>query len=101
MDRYTATKKYNDLNGKHVYKTTVVPTIPIQDTDLYLISREGDRLDLLSNEFYHDISFWWVIAEANGLGKGTISIEPGIQIRIPLPIKNNLFDLITNAEKER
>lgn len=99
MDRYQATKLSNI--GKVHYQTAMMPTIPIQDTDYYIISRDGDRLDLLANEFYNDISYWWVIAEANDIGKGTTVIEPGIQIRIPNPILANLVELIYKAEQDR
>ena len=99
MDRYQATKI--TTVGKRSYKTTLVPKIPLQETDLYIIARDGDRLDLLANEFYKDISYWWVIAEANGIGKGTTVIEPGMQIRIPNPIEGMIRDLIFDAEENR
>ena len=98
MDRYQATKIHKH---KRCYMTTMIPTIPEQESDLYIIAREGDRLDLLANEFYNDISKWWVIAQANHIGKGTTVIEPGIQIRIPHPIDNTLLDLIMEAEENR
>ena len=98
MDRYQATKIHTD---KRCYKTSLVPKIPTQDSDLFIISRDGDRLDLLAHEFYKDISKWWVIAEANGIGKGTTIVEPGIQIRIPNPIDGILLDLIMEAEENR
>tara|TARA_R100001594_G_scaffold34804_1_gene63900 strand:- start:6106 stop:6405 length:300 start_codon:yes stop_codon:yes gene_type:complete len=99
MDRYRATK--STKIPKLSYKTTLIPKIPVQDTDLFIISRDGDRLDLLANEFYQDTSYWWVIAEANGIGKGTTIIEPGIQIRIPKPISNIILDLIHTTEENR
>ena len=99
MDRYQATKKHKI--GKVAYKTSTIPRIPIQESDLFIISREGDRLDLLSFEFYNTISYWWVIAEANGIGKGTTVIEPGMQIRIPNPIEGMIRDLIFDAEENR
>ena len=98
MDRYKFTKKHSDIRA---YKTSLIPKIPVQDTDLFIISRDGDRLDLLANEFYRDTSYWWVIAEANGIGKGTTIIEPGNQIRIPFPIDNTILDLLENTENNR
>ena len=42
---------------------------------------------MLSNEFYEDPRYWWVIAQANpGLGKGSFDVPPGIQLRIPHPL---------------
>ena len=68
------------------YNTLPLPVIPVRDTDLYIISREGDRLDSLSQQFYSTPEFWWVIAQANALGKGSLAVQPGVQIRIPSPV---------------
>ena len=64
-----------------------------QLSDLYIFSRDGDRLDNLANDFYKDPRYWWIIAQANNLGKGTLTIPSGLQIRIPFPIDNLLTDL--------
>jgi nucleoid-associated protein YgaU len=46
--------------------------------------REGDRLDLLANQFFHDPRKWWLIADAN---PDAMSLEellvPGRMLRIP------------------
>jgi len=99
MDRYQATKL--SKLGKVHYQTALMPKIPVQETDYYIISRDGDRLDLLANEFYNDISYWWIIAEANQIGKGTTVIEPGLQIRIPNPILGSVIELLHSAERDR
>ena len=65
------------------YKTTVLPTIEKTFEDRYIFSREGDRLDLLAYEFYGDSRNWIILALANNLGKGTLIVPPGIQLRIP------------------
>ena len=95
LDRYQFTKK--DL-GK--YKTTRYPSFKKQLSDLYIISRQGDRLDNLSHDFYKDPRYWWIIAQANNLGKGTMVIEPGLQIRIPFPI-NNVMDNLREVEENK
>ena len=82
VNRYQSTSKTKDDR----YNTARYPSFPKQPTDLYIISRELDRLDLLSNEFYEDPRFWWVLAQVNNLGKGTLDIRPGIQLRIPFPL---------------
>lgn len=51
--------------------------------DTKIISQQGDRLDLLAKEYYGDETFWFTIARANGLGKGSMAIPPGKIIRIP------------------
>ena len=83
VNRYQFTKVHDN---KDCYKTTHYPGFPKLPTDLYIISRDQDRLDLLANEFYEDPRYWWVIAKANNLGKGTLHIPMGIQLRIPFPI---------------
>jgi len=43
----------------------------------------GDRLDNLAWEYYKDPSLWWIIARANGIGLGNLSVPIGEQLRIP------------------
>jgi hypothetical protein len=76
-----------------VYETTVIPDFISRDTDYYIISREGDRLDSLSQQFYERPDYWWIIAQANGIGKGSLAIAPGMQIRIPFPINDWVTEL--------
>ena len=62
----------------------------------YLVS-----LDLLSNEFYEDPRYWWVLAEANPkLGKGTFDVPPGVQLRIPFP-KQKVLELYKSVNSSR
>ena len=83
VNRYQFTHKHDE---KDCYKTSRYPRQAKLPTDLYIISREQDRLDILSNEFYEDPRYWWVIAHANNLGKGTLDVPMGVQIRIPFPL---------------
>jgi nucleoid-associated protein YgaU len=78
----------NDIltNPKRYYATAVFPKIVAKETDIYIISRTGDRLDLLAYEYYQNTDLWFVIANANNIGKGTFIIPPGKQIRIPFPL---------------
>jgi hypothetical protein len=43
-------------------------------------------LDTLAQQFYQDTTLWWVIANANNIGKGSFDVPAGMQIRIPFPI---------------
>lgn len=54
-----------------------------QKEDTKILSQEGDRLDLLAKEFYGDETFWFAIARANNLGKGSMNVPAGMIIRIP------------------
>jgi hypothetical protein len=77
-------------NGKKVLKTSIPKKIPKKDDDIYIITQETDRLDLLANEFYKDSSLWWIIAVANNINGVNIGLEAGLQLRIP----KNKFDII-------
>lgn len=94
MDRYADTKIQKDKDtGKRVFKTTLYPEIVESNNDIYIISREGDRLDLLADSYYGDTTMWWIIAQANAIGKGTLNVTPGLQIRIPQNTEKILLDL--------
>lgn len=71
---------------RHVRRleTTIYPEFKdFLNEDTYVLSQEGDRLDILAKEFYGDEVFWHVIAKANGIGHGTLVVPPGIIVRIP------------------
>ena len=94
--RYQFTPVYKKWDGKNVYRTTYYPIIPHSIDDTYIIASEVDYLDSLAKKYYGDESFWWVIAQANNLGKGKLSIPLGKQLRIPgnvSQILNNLKNL--------
>ena len=46
-----------------------------------------------ANQYYKNADLWWIIAQANHIGKGTLVVEPGLQIRIPTEIGDILADL--------
>lgn len=51
--------------------------------DVYIVSHMGDRLDNLAYDYYGDTSYWYVIGIVNNLGRGSLTIPPGMVIRIP------------------
>ena len=53
------------LEGKRVYKNIEYPSIPLSENDIYIISKNTDRLDLLAFDYYNDPNLWWVISKAN------------------------------------
>ena len=83
MKRYELNRKKRDKHLRTVYGTILYPKIERKDTDLYVMSRLGDRLDNLAMEFYKDVTLWWIIAQANNIGKGTMNVEIGTTLRIP------------------
>ena len=82
MKRYTRTRKKLDKSGVRVYTTTYYPQIPIEDSDTFIYTKDGDRFDTLAYKFYGDSTYWWIIAKANGI-RGKIALEPSQLIRIP------------------
>ena len=93
MSRYSDTTVQQRWDGKRVYKTTIYPSISPQDTDLQVISNSEDYLDALALKYYGDSSLYWIIALANNLGKGRLSVPPGIILRIPVDVSTILGQL--------
>ena len=82
MKRYITTRRKVDKSGIRVYSTTYYPEIPIENSDTFIFTKEGDRLDNLAYTHYGDNTLWWVIAKANGL-RGIMALKPSIPLRIP------------------
>ena len=91
--RYIYTKIKKNSLGQRVLKPTIYPTIPIEDTDVFIYPVYGDRLDTLAFKYYHDTSLWWIIAKANNLDSGVVGLDPTKQIRIPMDIEPILVKL--------
>jgi len=85
-----------NTTGSQYYTNNIYPDIPPTNTDYYVITTLGDRLDLLANDFYQDSSLWWVIASANALPGDSIYPPIGAQLRIPSDIRQVLTSY--NAE---
>jgi hypothetical protein len=72
------------INGKRAYQTTRYPEIPLSENDIYVYTTQGDRFDILAQQYYGDQSYWWVISIANAqLFQNSLVIPEGIQLRIP------------------
>ena len=69
--------------GKRYKKTIRYPKMAKESKDMYIISIQGDRLDNLAHKYYGDARLWWILARANYLGKGDLSVPIGKQLRIP------------------
>ena len=95
--RIDSVKKLRNNNRKKYYKPIKYPEIPISIDDLYVITSDNDRLDLLANQFYKDVDLWWVIANANPniIRRDSLSLKPGIEIRIP----QNIQGIIENFQQ--
>lgn len=84
MNRYQDIIINKTINGKRIYKTVRYPEIPLNENDIYVYTVQGDRFDILSQQYYNDSSLWWIISIANtNLSQNSLVIPEGIQIRIP------------------
>ena len=99
MSRYSTTNIMKDQNGKRRRSTTIFQTITATLIDTFIITTTADRLDKLANAFYGDVSLWWVIAAANGLGKGTLVVPVNTKLRIPA--KTEFLDQVIQTNRTR
>jgi hypothetical protein len=84
MERYSNTDIRITTEGKRYFKQKYYPNIPLSETDIYVITTIGDRLDSLAFSYYNDSTLWWVISMANNnVTKGSMFPIPGTQLRIP------------------
>jgi len=83
MNRYQGLEILKDDMGKRYIRTPKYPEIPLSSDDIYITSTFGDRLDLLSNDYYGNTEDYWIISVANGLSADSLFMTPGTQIRIP------------------
>jgi phage tail protein X len=92
MNRYQSVPKIvNDK--KPGYRTTRYPEVPLSDNDTYVYTTQGDRFDVLAQQYYGDQTLWWIISIANTAVAGTslpsdlpqdsLVIPQAMQIRIP------------------
>jgi hypothetical protein len=98
MSRYITNSILQDSVGKRRLGTSIIPIVPVSSTDVYIQTTSTERLDKLANTFYGDSTLWWIIASANGLGKGTIVVPRNSKLRIPSD-KNiqQLINILNNS----
>ena len=81
MARYDNIEKIKD-EGLTRIGTSYLPKIEEQNSDILLISTEGDRCDHLAQEYYGTVNLWWYVASVNNLKSN--NIEAGTQLRVPV-----------------
>jgi phage tail protein X len=93
MNRYQNIPK-TKINKKLVYQTSRYPEVLLSPNDIYVYTTQGDRFDILAQQYYNDSSLWWVISIANTdkVNQSTIVIPEGLQIRIPATYANVIQD---------
>ena len=90
MNRYKNTRRkiveipsqYKDRKGNiSSFSTTIYKEVEEKNSDMFVITQEGDRLDILANAYYGTPTLWWFLARANNLK--TMNVTPGTSLRIP------------------
>jgi len=90
--RYDDNIILTNLQGKPYYKGKVYPNIPLSETDVYVITNIGDRLDSLAYSYYNDVNLWWIISAAYIIAtNGYMFPAPGTQLRIPTDLNYVLY----------
>lgn len=88
--QYIPVVKQSESSTRY-YRDSKYPAIPLSTSDIYVITVDGDRYDLLANQYYNDSTLWWIISIANSfLPQNSIFIPRGSQIRIP----QNISDIL-------
>jgi len=96
MKRYATIQTLRNTNenvgtlGTIYYRNAKYPEIPLSENDIYVLTDFGDRLDLLANQFYNDVTLYWIIAAANPneVSFGSLFVDEGTQLRIPINISS-------------
>tara|TARA_B100000925_G_scaffold286051_1_gene263209 strand:- start:524 stop:823 length:300 start_codon:yes stop_codon:yes gene_type:complete len=99
MKRYDNIQIIKKEGERKFTETVVYPVINPSINDIYIITKQGDRLDNLAWEYYRDPSLWWILARANNMGKGTLFPEVGVQLRIPDDVESlqNEYNELNNV----
>lgn len=82
-------------DGKRYFGTRLYPNIPVDPNDSYVVTNETDTLDNLAFKYYKNPSLWWILAQANNIGKGKMSVPSGLQLRVPF----NVSTILNNYNK--
>jgi hypothetical protein len=90
-----AIARYNNIPSKKagkisVVRSTLYPTITPKPGDIYVLTDSSDRLDQLSYKYYGSVKYWWIIAHANKISKGSMALESGLKIFIPRDVDSIL-----------
>ena len=83
MSRYKDVKQVSDMKVQRI-GTADLPEYEEKNSDILLIATDGDRCDLISQQYYGTPDFWWYVASVNSLKSN--HIEAGTQLRVPVSL---------------
>lgn len=91
--------RYNEFKSDDVIKLVPFIKLPSKNSDKQEQYKKGiTRLDLLSDKYYKDANFGWLILLANPtLGSLEFNIEDGQTLTIPFPLETTLKDYINET----
>ena len=81
MSRYDIVKKITE-KGINRIGTADLPKFTENNSDVLLIATDGDRCDLIAQEYYGTTELWWFVASVNNLKSN--NIQAGTQLRVPI-----------------
>jgi hypothetical protein len=84
MSRYKFNKIHSDKVGNRYRNSTLYNKIPLHENDMFVEASMHDRLDNIAHQFYGNRDYWWIIAVANQIGKGTLYIKEPTILRLPI-----------------
>lgn len=80
-----------DLDSRKYYGIKSYSSIPLAETDIYVITNVGDSLTGLAYTYYYNTKLWKIISIANNnITAGSMFPIPGTQLRIPIDISSIL-----------
>lgn len=103
MNRYEYASIEKEPAGKRIFDISSMPVFESTNTDIYIITNTGDRLDLLAHRYYNDVTMWWIIASTNSeYFTGGFNIKPGVLLRIPFPVTiTDASSKLSNAQRNK
>ena len=97
MARYSTKNKIKiDRQGRKSFISKILPTIEVDDRDIFVYRIDGIGLSALAKQYYNDETLWWVIAKANGVGKRGFGIDKKLNV-VRIPHKSRLSSIISKA----
>lgn len=93
MNRYSTSTELKTDSGFRRRATVILAAPTADSNDTYIQVTSPELLTKLAVNFYNDVASWWIIAAANGLGKGTLVVPANTILRIP---SNASIDSVVN-----
>lgn len=96
--------RYNSINiiklpedPRLRYDMVKYPSILLDPLDIYVYTTQGDRYDVIAQNYYNDSTLWWIINRANP-NQDSNSIFPNVGTQIRIPAFNRIGTIIAQYE---